>query len=295
MEPDAIQRVRSFNRIVTQRVGALQAEYLGRGRPLGASRLLWEIGPAGCDVRALRARLDLDSGYLSRLLRFLERAGLVVVQPDRTDQRVRSVRLTRRGRTERDALGRQSDDLARSLLAPLGEVQRARLLEAMAVVERLLTASLVEIAIEDPTSEAARFCLGSYFAELDARFDAGFDPRHSISADDAELTEPAGLLLVARLHGQPIGCGGLKLRGRGPAELKRMWVAAAARGLGVGRRILSELERHARDRGVRVVRLETNRALGEAIALYRSAGFVEVEPFNTEPYAHHWFERQIDR
>ena len=294
MEPDAIPRLRSFNRTVTQRIGALHAEYLTRDRPLGASRVLWEIGLGGCDARALRSRLELDSGYLSRLLRSLERAGLVIVEPDPTDQRVRAVRLTELGVMERETLDRQSNELAWSLLAPLDEAQRARLLDAMGVVERLLTAGLVEIAIEDPSSDAAGRCLRSYFAELDSRFEAGFDPTRSISADASELSGSTGLLLVGRLRGEPIGCGALKLHGRGPAEVKRMWVATAARGLGVGRRILGELERHARERGVEVLRLETNRSLGEAISLYRSAGFAEVAPFNDEPYAHHWFERRLD-
>jgi GNAT superfamily N-acetyltransferase len=152
---------------------------------------------------------------------------------------------------------------------------------------------LVEVGVEDPRSAAARFCLQSYFAELDTRFDSGFDPGQSISADPSELTEPAGLLLVARLRGEPIGCGALKLHGAEPAEVKRMWVAPEARGLGVGRRILEELERHARHRGVAVLRLETNRTLREAAGLYRSAGYAEVAPFNDETYAHHWFEKRL--
>jgi DNA-binding MarR family transcriptional regulator/N-acetylglutamate synthase-like GNAT family acetyltransferase len=288
-----IERVRSFNRTVTQRVGALQDSYLARGRPLGASRVLWEVADEGIDVRALRARLDLDSGYLSRLLRLLERDGLVTVGPDPADRRVRSVRLTAAGRSERALLDSQSDALARSLLAPLGEAHRARLVDAMDEVQRLLTAGLVEVAIERPTTAAARFCLQSYFAELDARFDDGFDPESSISASAQELTEPAGLLLVAWLRGEPVGCGALKLHGRRPAEIKRMWVAQAARGLGVGRRLLQELEAHARARGARRVRLETNHALREATGLYRSSGYAEVEAFNDEPYAHHWFEKRV--
>jgi DNA-binding MarR family transcriptional regulator len=291
---DAIGRVRSFNRSVTQRVGALQDAYLARGRPLGASRVLWEIGDDGTDMRALRVGLDLDSGYLSRLVQSLEREGLIAVAPDAGDKRVRRVRLTRAGRAEWALLDRRSDELAQSLLAPLSECQRARLVDAMETVERLLTAGLVEVAVEDPHTAAARFCLESYFAELDSRFDAGFDPATSISAAPAELTEPAGLLLVARLRGEPIGCGALKLHGAEPAEVKRMWVAREARGLGVGRRILEELERHARERGVRVVQLETNGTLREAAALYRSSGYAEVPAFNAEPYAHHWFEKRLD-
>ena len=251
MDDAATQQVRSFNRSVTQRIGALNDEYLARGRPLGASRVLWEIGAEGTDLRALRERLDLDSGYLSRLVQKLERDGLVVVQPGAPDRRVRTVRLTDAGRAERELLDRRSDELASSLLVSLGETQRARLVEAMGVVERLLTAGLVAVDVEDPAGAAARFCIESYFAELDTRFDAGFDPSHSISADVEELTEPKGLLLVARLRGEPIGCGALKLHGRRPAEIKRMWVASSARGLGVGRRILSELEEHARRRRVR--------------------------------------------
>jgi GNAT superfamily N-acetyltransferase/DNA-binding MarR family transcriptional regulator len=290
---DEVARVRSFNRTVTQRVGALQDEYLSRGRPLGASRVLWEIGESAADVRALRVRLDLDSGYLSRLLRALERDRLVMVGTDRSDKRVRSVRLTARGRAERKLLDRRSDGLAASLLEPLRAADRERLVEAMAVVERLLTAGMVEVGIEDPRTPAARFCLQSYFDELDARFDTGFDPGQSISAGAEELTEPAGLLLVARLRSEPVGCGALKLHAGAPAEIKRMWVAPDARGLGIGRRILHELEDHARARGVEIVHLETNRTLREASSLYRSAGYSEVAAFNDEPYAHHWFEKRL--
>jgi DNA-binding MarR family transcriptional regulator/GNAT superfamily N-acetyltransferase len=289
----ATRQVRSFNRSVTQRIGALNDEYLARGRPLGASRVLWEIGADGTDLRTLRARLDLDSGYLSRLIRSLEQDGLVAVQPGAGDKRVRTVRLTGTGRAERALLDRRSEELASSLLVALSDAQRDRLVEAMGVVERLLTAGLVEVDVEDPASAAARWCIDSYFAELDARFDAGFDPGRSISADVDELTEPAGLLLVARLRGEPVGCGALKLHGRQPAEIKRMWVAPGACGLGVGRRLLGELEQRARRRAVRRVRLETNQTLTEAGGLYRSAGYVEVEAFNDEPYAHHWFEKRL--
>jgi DNA-binding MarR family transcriptional regulator/GNAT superfamily N-acetyltransferase len=288
-----VQDVRRFNRTVTQRIGVLNDEYLARRRPIGASRLLWEIGPDGTDVRSLRARLELDSGYVSRLLRGLEDDRLVKVVPDRADRRVRTVHLTKAGAAERELLDRLSDDLAWSLLEPLTTEQRARLIEAMATVERLLTAGVVEVKIEDPTSEDAQFCIRSYFTELDVRFESGFDPEQSISADAAELTEPSGLLLIARLRDEPIGCGALKLHGRKPAEIKRMWIAASVRGLGLGRRILEELERHARQRRVGTLRLETNQALTEAIGLYKSAGYREVERFNDEPYAHHWFEKII--
>jgi DNA-binding MarR family transcriptional regulator/GNAT superfamily N-acetyltransferase len=292
MDP-RVRHVRSFNRRVTQRVGALQEEYLARRRSLGASRVLWEIEPTGTDVRTVRARLRVDSGYLSRLLRTLEAEGLVRVRPSAHDQRVRVVRLTAAGRVERAELDRLSDELADSLLEALDEPHRDRLVEAMSTVERLLTVGLVEVTDADPASDDAQHCLAAYFRELDERFEGGFDAGRSIPADAADLVEPAGLLLVARLDGQPVGAGAVKFHGTEPAEIKRMWVARQARGLGVGRRILTDLERRARDHGASTARLETNRALTEAIALYRSTGYVEVRPFNAEPYAHHWFEKDL--
>jgi DNA-binding MarR family transcriptional regulator/predicted GNAT family N-acyltransferase len=291
---DLTARVRSFNRTVTQRVGALSDRYLARDRPLGASRVLWEIGPGGTDARALRARLDLDSGYLSRLLRGLQDEGLIQVVPAAGDHRVRTAVLTDAGRAERAELDRLSDDLAAALLAPLNDRQRDQLAAAMGTVERLLTAGLVTFAVTDPASPEARACMAAYFAELGERFDGGFDPGASLPATDADLAEPSGLLLLARLHGEPAGCGALKFHGTEPAELKRMWVANRARGLGLGRRLLAELEDQARRHGATVVRLETNQALTEAITLYRSSGYAEVAAFSDEQYAHHWFEKQLD-
>jgi DNA-binding MarR family transcriptional regulator/GNAT superfamily N-acetyltransferase len=291
----AIAQLRRFNRIVTQRVGALNDHFLSRDRSLGEARLLWEIGPDGRDVRSLRTQLELDSGYMSRLLRSLEAAGLITVGTHESDRRVRIARLTRLGLAERRVLDRRSDELAESLLAPLSAAQRTRLAAAMAEVERLLTAAMVGISPIDPSHPHARHCLHEYFSELDRRFDTGFDPARSISALDDEMRLPAGLFLVATLGGDPIGSGALKFQGRGPAELKRMWVAESARGLGVGRRLLTELENHATRHGARSIRLETNKTLVEAISLYRSAGYVEVSPFNDEPYAHHWFAKQIGR
>jgi DNA-binding MarR family transcriptional regulator len=288
-----VEQVRSFNRLVTQSVGALQDHYLSRRLPLGEARVLWEIGADGCDVRTLRARLDLDSGYLSRLLRSLEAAGLVRVRPSAGDRRVRTASLTAAGRRERDLLDRRSDELAQSLLAPLSDAQRERLVTAMGEVERLLTAGLVRIDVVDPESAAALFCLGEYYAEIGRRFEGGFDHTISLAATPEQLRLPAGLFVVAFLHGEPVGSGALKFHGRRPAELKRMWVAPPARGLGLGRRLLVELERLAAEHGVRTLRLETNKSLVEAIALYRSSGWREVPAFNDERYAHHWFEKRL--
>ena len=293
MDQAQVDSVRRFNRTVTQRIGVLDDSFLARGRPLGQARVLWEIGPDGTRVRALRSRLGLDSGYLSRILRALEADGLVTVGADAADKRVRAVRLTPVGVTERALLDRRSDDAAAAILHPLTSRQRERLAAAMEEAERLLTASMIGVGAADPRHPGARHCLRAYFAELADRFDSGFDPALSIPADDEDLTPPAGVLLVAMLRDEPVGCGALKYHGDAPAEVKRMWVSPAARGLGLGRRLLAELEARAAAHGVYVLRLETNRALTEAIGLYRSAGYREVDPFNQEPYAHHWFEKTL--
>jgi DNA-binding MarR family transcriptional regulator/GNAT superfamily N-acetyltransferase len=293
MNRDHIRQVRSFNRTVTQRVGALTDDFLDRGRPLGASRLLYEIGRDGADVCDLRARLDLDSGYVSRLLRALERQGLVRGDASPHDARVRRVTLTPKGRREVAELDRRSDAFATSILAPLGPAQRQSLTAAMAEVERLMSASAIRIEIEAADSTDARWCLAQYFSELAARFEAGFDPALTISANTEELTPPVGVFIVARFGGRPVGCGALKRKDRRIGEIKRMWVSSDTRGLGVGRRILEALETHARQFGLRMLRLETNRTLEEAQALYRGGGYIEVAPFNDEPYAHHWFEKSL--
>jgi hypothetical protein len=105
-------------------------------------------------------------------------------------------------------LDRRSDDLAKSFLTPLTRKQRGRLVAAMGDVERLLTAALVEIRPTDPTQPDAKACFRSYFAELDRRSDSGFDPSQGVSADRHELRPPAGLLLVAYLRHEAVGCGG---------------------------------------------------------------------------------------
>ena len=288
-----LDQVRSFNRVVTQRIGALDDHYLGRNRPLGQDRVLWEISADGCEVRTLRTRLGLDAGHTSRLLRALEFSGLITTEPSPADRRVRVARLTSAGQAERSLLVRRSDALASSILAPLDPRQRQDLLTAMGTVRRLLSTAEVEIRRVDPAGPDAQRCIAAYFAELNRRSNGGYDPSAGVSAEPDELTPPAGLFLVAYLRGEAIGCGGVKHRPGGPSEIKRMWVAEGARGLGIARRMLTELEAEAGRNGAEMIRLETNGALVEAIEMYRKAGYVEVAPFNDEPFAHHWFEKPL--
>lgn len=293
MNVEQIPTVRSFNRCVSQRIGLLTDRFLGRDRPLGEARLIFEIGQDGADVRELRTRLGLDSGYLSRLLRSLEKQGLLEVVPLESDRRGRRAQLTTEGESERRELDRRSDDFARALLGPLTDSERDRIVRAMGEVERLLNASFTSIDVEEPTSAGARWCLEQYYVELGERFEEGFEIGRSNSADPDEVSPPRGVFLVARLDGEAIGCGGMKTLEPGIGSIKRMWVDRSKRGLGLGRRILAALEAQAAELGFEVLRLETNRSLGEAQGLYRRCGYREVAAFNDDPYADHWFEKTI--
>jgi len=159
--------------------------------------------------------------------------------------------------------------------------------------ERGPAAASVEIVPVDPEHEDARYCLAEYVAELNRRSERGFDPSAGVTALPHEVRPPAGQFLVAYLGGEAIGCGAVKHRAGAPTEIKRMWIAPAARGLGLGRRLLAELEACAVAGGAQVARLETGGVLTEALDLYRSAGWVEVAAFNDEPFADHWFEKTL--
>jgi GNAT superfamily N-acetyltransferase len=218
---------------------------------------------------------------------------MVRVVPSGTDGRVRDATLTDAGLAERAELDDRADELAASILSGLDAEQRDRLLDATRTVERLFVHGLVDIRHVDPASPDAQRCVRSYFAELNRRSRVPYDPAAGVSAEPHEMTPPAGAFLVAYLHSEPVACGGVKHLPRGPSDIKRMWVSPAARGLGIGRRLLGELERLVLETGASVARLETSGLLTEAISLYRSAGYVEVPPFNDEPFADFWFEKRL--
>lgn len=290
---DPVAQVRRFNRVVTEQIGALTDSYMGRDRPLGEARVLWEIGPRGCAVAQLRARLRLDSGYLSRLLGSLQSDGFVEVVEDARDRRARFARLTPSGACEHATLDSRSDDLARGLLERLGYSQQERLIAAMAEVERLLTAAAVKLIRVDPEHDDAVFCLEQYARELNQRSERTFDPTVGATVTPDETRPPAGRFFVAYLRGEPVGCGAVKHPTGAPAQIKRMWIAPEARGLGLGRRLLTTLEDCARDAGAYAARIETNSDLSEALALYATTGWEQVDAFNSEPYADRWLQKTL--
>ena len=290
---DDVMTIRAFNRTVTRRLGVLNEKYLGREHPLIESRLLFEIGADGVLVRDLRARLGLDSGFLSRTLRALEGKRLLNTIKHRVDGRTRFVKLTRQGAAELRRIDVLSNKLAESLVAPLTGKQTSRLISAMADVDRLLRASGVEIAQTLPGSSEARWCLEQYFDELASRFEGGFDRDAGMAYDVECFVPPDGTFLVAQLFGTSVGCGALRTLGGGVGEIKRMWLAPEMRGLGVGRRLLAALEHAACERKMRAIRLDTHESLTEAIQFYRLSGYREIARYNNNPYAHHWFDKTL--
>lgn len=291
-----VEAVRRFNRAYTQRIGVLADSYLGTGRPLGPSRLLFELGAGPVRVADLRRRLGLDSGYLSRMLRRLEREGLATVARDPEDGRQRVVDLSALGRTEWELLDRRSEQAAHELIAPLSARQRAELADALALAERLLRAATVAVDVVDPSAPDAVSAMAQYFAELDARFRSGFDPGAGGTASDAvAMRPPSGAFLVARSDGAVVGCGGVQRLDDRTGEIKRMWVHGGWRGLGLGRRLLERLEVTALALGYERVVLDTNESLTEAVGMYERSGYRAIERYNDNPYAHHWFEKHLGR
>ncbi len=294
-DASTIVTLRRFNRTYTQRIGALDESFLGLGRPLAQTRLLFEIGHAGATVRDLRDRLGLDAGYVSRLLRALETEGLVVVRPDPADRRRRLVTLTAEGRHAWGLLDERSEELARSLLEPLATRQRDQLAEALALADRLVRAATVRLVETAPTDPGAVAAMAAYFEEIGRRF--GFEPGDAWTQDARSMAAPDGFFVVARDDGRPVACGGVQhlpdLPSGRTAEIKRMWVDPGWRGVGLGGRLLRHLEQTAADRGYAVVRLDTNDTLHEAVAMYERAGYRAIDRYNDNPWASNFFEKVL--
>lgn len=291
MTTDPVSRFRRFARAVTREVGALDSSFLGRGRPLGAARVINAIGSGRSEVGELRAYLGLDSGLMSRLLRGLEDEGLIETTPHPDDARRRVAALTGTGEREFAAYEALSDSRAASFLQQA--TNAGALLDAMDLIASAFGREGVAIEETDPTSDAARYCLGRYYAELDARFPGGFEVARSCDPDAIDMIRPRGAFFVAISDAMPVGCVALKGEGEGQAEIKRLWVDRGARGLGLAQRLMAAAEGAACELSIHTLRLDTNRALPEAERFYRSAGWIEIERYNANPYAEVFFEKRL--
>lgn len=288
---DPIQRIRRFNRAVTSEVGALDTSFLGLGRPLGPARVLNAIGHGTSDIGAIRDYLGLDSGLMSRLLRGLETEGMITTVPSPEDSRRRIAHLTDAGHAAFADYERLSNEQAEAILAR--HPRPRAILDAMDLIATALGQDRIEIREADPRSPQAIHCLTQYYAELERRFDTGFDVNLSRDPDATDMIRPRGVFLLALSDGLPIGCVGLKGSGGPLAEIKRLWVSPAARGLKLATRLMENTEDIARALGITTLRLDTNSALPEAAALYRKTGWREIDRFNDDPYPDMFFEKTL--
>lgn len=278
-----IARLRRFNRAVTREVGALDHSYLGRGRPLGAARVLQLVTEAGTDVALIRDRLALDSGLMSRLLRSLEEEGLVVTAADPTDRRRRIARLTPAGAAENAAYRDIGHAAAEATLARAGG-QTAALLQAMDLIATQLLHDVTEIVEADPDAPEALICLAAYYQLLvDTIPDLSADKLPLPLPDAAAYRPPQGVFLLALSDGMPVGCVSLRPLEGGEAEVKRLWVHPDARGQGLARRLMAALEARARALGYQRLKLDSNSALTEAITLYRRMGWADCAAYTSFP------------
>lgn len=289
---DDIARLRRFNRAVTREVGALETSYLGRGRPLGAARVLQLVRPDGTDIAEIRQRLDLNSGLLSRLLRSLEAESLLVVETDPADRRRRIARLTPAGLAEQQAYEKLGYEKATQMLARAGARQRS-VIAAMDLIATVMLQDHVELRDADPDDPAAIACLTAYYQLLAEKI-AGVTPDMLTLplSDAAKYRPPHGAFLIAWSDDLPVGCVSLRPLEPGVAEVKRLWIDPVARGQGLGRRLMRALKSRARELGFAHLKLDSNAALTEALALYRSDGWTEIAPYTGFP-ANVWLGKRL--
>lgn len=289
---DAVARLRRFNRAVTREVGALDTSFLGRGRPLGAVRVLVMVRPQGTDVALIRDRLGLDSGLMSRFLRSLEREGLIQTATDHADRRRRIARLTPAGEAEVAAYDAIGHDRAARLIARAGS-RAAELVAAMDLIATVLNRDQLEIRPADPDSPEVLACWQAYVAELCARVPGATPDLFALPDPGADrYRPPQGRCLVAWSDDLPVGCVALRPLDGATAEVKRLWVDAAARGQGLARRLMTAIEDEARGMGLVALKLDTNSALIEAIALYLATGWRDCAPYTGAP-ADTWMEKTL--
>jgi heme-degrading monooxygenase HmoA/GNAT superfamily N-acetyltransferase len=155
-----------------------------------------------------------------------------------------------------------------------------------------LPAPEVRLVVEASDSARAAALLADFVASIKERYPA-FDPAVGPSARPEDFTPPQGAFFVAEMDGTAVGCCGVKAIGPGVVEIKRLWVAPAGRGLGVGRRLLQACEDHAVATGATLARLDTGRLQAEALSLFASAGYVAIDDYNGNPFADHWFEHRL--
>ena len=286
-----VDAVRRFNRFYTRRIGALQPGYLGSAFPLPQARVLYELGQRGQSTASeLGAELELDLGYLSRLLQGLRRQGLVQGEAAPQDARRVRLSLTAKGRKAYRRLDARSRDQVAGILGKLAATQQARLVGAMGTMESLLDAKRVA---GDPKISLRSHRPGDmgWVVQAHGRIyheEYGWDERfEALVADIAaafirKLDARHERCWIAELDGEPVGSVFVVKESKSAAKLRLLIVEPKARGRGLGKRLVRECIGFAREKGYRKLVLWTQSNLDAARAIYRGCGFRRVR---TEKHA----------
>ncbi len=274
-----VDAIRRFNRFYTRRIGALQPGYLGSPFPLPQARVLYELGQRGESTASeLGAELDLDLGYLSRLLQGLRRQGLVQGQAAREDARRVRLSLTAKGRKMYQQLDARSREEVAGMLGKLAAPAQARLVGALQAVESVLQQDRRENIILRPHHPGdigwVVHAHGRIYHEeygWDERFEALVA---GIAKDFVEkLDRSCERCWIAEMDGEPVGSVFLVKQSKTVAKLRLLIVEPKARGRGLGKRLVQECIAFARDKGYRKLVLWTQSNLAAARGIYKAAGF----------------------
>ena len=276
----AVAAVRGFNRFYTNVIGLLRGKYLDTPYSLTEARLLFELAQRDTsEVPDLRRTVDIDPGYLSRILARFESDGLIARQRSAADARRQVIRLTGSGRAVVAGLDARSAEQTRGMLTGLRDDERRRLLDAMRVITGTLTESpqprgyllraprpgdMGWVVQRNAAVYAEEFGWDSSYEALVAR----------IVADYVDNRDPdAEAAWIAEVDGGPAGCVFCVRENATTARLRLLLVEPWARGLGIGARLVEEVLRFARQAGYSDITLWTNDVLADARRIYQRAGF----------------------
>ena len=277
-----IDAVRRFNRFYTRRIGALQQGYMGSPFPLPQARVLYEIGQRGASTASeLGADLDLDLGYLSRLLQGLRRQGLVHGEAAKEDARRVRLSLTAKGRKAWQVLDGRSRELVAGMLGELAAPEQERLVGALQAVESVLGRKEGKIVLRAPRPGDMGWVIHAHGRLYAAEY--GWDERFEalvagIAKDFVEkLDASRERCWIAEMDGAPVGCVFAVQASKSVAKLRLLLVEPRARGQGLGRRLVEECIGFAREKGYRKLGLWTQSNLAEARRIYAATGFRKVK------------------
>lgn len=275
---EAVSKIRSFNRFYTELLGLLGRGFLNSSYSLTEARVLLEISRMDrCTANALGARLSVDRSYLSRILKRFEHEGLIRRERSDRDNRVFYIDLTEEGTRAMEGFHRASNGQIAGMIRSLDGKELGELLGAMATIRGFLSGAVRSAEIREFRQEDLDYVLSRHktlYAE-----EYGLSPvfwgyvERIIPAFFKDCNHERECLWIAEADGKPAGSIAIADAGNGTAQLRYFLLEPAARGMGLGGRLIDRALDFCREKGYRHVFLETFSALKTARGVYRSRGF----------------------